>query len=166
MPQRNEREDGGVIDDRHQGCFPGAGTGSSEWDVDVADQPAIVTSVPTSPERDGGRVVREAPDHVFGGIDPVNQGPEPEKSPGQEELEPEDVEVEVREKRELGGAIVRPVGVAFRDSHTIVEVEEELHCEETKDESDTVLDGARSLDTGRWVLHLRDVVVERYDWTS
>lgn len=52
--------------------------------------------MPAAPERNSGGVVREAAEHVLRGVNAVDEGPEAEEAPGEEQLEPEDVQVEVR----------------------------------------------------------------------
>lgn len=115
--------------------------------------------MPGAPEADGGEAVGDAADHVLGGVDAVEEGPEAEKSPGEQQLQPHDVEVEERHDGELLGAVVRPDGVGFGDGDAVVEVQDEFHAEEGEEEADAVFEGARGLDRGGAVFALRDVVV-------
>lgn len=51
--------------------------------------------MPASPERDSGGVIRDAAHHVLRRVNPINKRPEAEKTPWDEEFEPEDVQAEV-----------------------------------------------------------------------
>ena len=82
---------------------------AAEGNVDVADDPAVVGAVPAAPEGKGRVVVRHAADHVLWWVDAVHKGPETEEAPGDEELEPDDVEVEEGQHAELEGGEDGPV---------------------------------------------------------
>lgn len=102
--------------------------------------------MPASPKCDGGRVVRDAADHVFWCIDAVDKRPEAEETPWDEEFEPENVQIEVAEEGELDWGVVGPVGVGFGDCDAVVEVQDYFHAEEGKEESDAVFESAFALD--------------------
>jgi hypothetical protein len=84
-------------------------------DVDVADYPSVEGAVPSSPEGEGGVVVRHAADHVFGGVYAVDEGPQTEETPREEEFEPDVVEVKVAEHRELERGVYGPGWVTLGD---------------------------------------------------
>ena len=109
MPERDEREDQQHRQDATCSLHRGArrlARGFLQRDVDVADDPAVEGAVPGTPEGEGGVVVGHAADHVLGRVDGVEEGPEAEETPWDEEFEPDDVEVEVGEHGELEGGVV------------------------------------------------------------
>jgi len=65
--------------------------------VNVAQDPAVEAAVPGAPEGQGRVVVAHAADHVLGRVDAVEQAPEAEEAPGDQQLEPDVVQVEVAE---------------------------------------------------------------------
>jgi hypothetical protein len=154
MPQRHEREDYCIIKHSSDSGQPGPRVCTPEGNVDVADEEFVVTPVPAAPEGYCGRIIGQAADHVFWGVDAVDQGPEAEESPREKKFQPKDVEVEIGEERELGGRVVGPVGIALGDCDAVVEVEEKFHCEETEQESDPIFGGPGSLDTCWTILGL------------
>ena len=92
MPQRHEREDGKHVQDRSRSS-PSAlrrrrapAAAAAEGDVYVANDPAVEATVPTAPEGEGGVVVGHAADHVLRGIDAVDEGPEAEEAPREQQL--------------------------------------------------------------------------------
>lgn len=119
--------------------------------------------MPRAPEELGAVVVAHAAHHVFGGVDAVDQGPETEETPGEEELEPDDVEVDEGEEAQLGWCVRPPDGVGLADGAHVVEMQDALHGQQAEEEAHRVADGARALNAGGAVLTLRDVVVERHD---
>lgn len=127
MPQCDEREDQRVVDARHDSRHPGLGAGAAHGDVDVADVPEIEAAVPAAPEGDGGGVVGETAEHVFGRVDTVDEGPETEEAPWEQELEPEHVQVEVGEETELRRGVVVPVRICFGDCDAVVEMEHDFY---------------------------------------
>jgi len=165
MPQRHEGEDGGVVDGGAESGGPGARTGASERDVDVADEPAVEAAVPGAPEARGAGRVGDAPDHVLGRVDAVDGRPQAEEAPWQEELQPEHVQVEIGEEAELGRGVVGPVRVAFGDCHAVVEVQDKFHGEEAEEEADSIFYCSRPFNGRRWVFELGDVVIKGYYWT-
>ena len=54
---------------------------SSKRDIDVTNNPAIETPVPSTPEGEGRVVVRHATNHVLRRVDAIHEGPQPEESP-------------------------------------------------------------------------------------
>ena len=91
------------------------GAAATERDVDVADYPSVEGAVPSSPECKGGVVIGHASDHVLRGVDAVDESPETEETPGEEEFQPNMVEVEVPEHGELEGGVYGPGWVGFGD---------------------------------------------------
>lgn len=79
-----------------RGCCEAAG-GAPERDVDVAHDPAVEAAMPAAPEGLRRIVVAHAADHVFWWVDAVEQSPEAEESPREQQFEPDMVEVEVAE---------------------------------------------------------------------
>ena len=79
--------------------------------------------MPAAPEGEGGIVVRHAADHVFGRVDAVDEGPPAEEAPGEEEFEPDMVQVEVAEHGELGGGVGVPLRGGFGDGDDVDEVD-------------------------------------------
>lgn len=73
------------------------------------------------------------------------------------------MQVEIREEGELRGCVVRPIRVSLGDGDAVVEVQDELHAEEGKEEADSVFYSSGLLDGGGGVFELGDVVVEGYD---
>lgn len=82
MPQRDEREDGQVIEDGSRDAEAAADARPPHRNVQVADHPFVEAAVPAAPEGDGGRVVGDAADHVLRRVDAVQQGPAAEEAPG------------------------------------------------------------------------------------
>jgi hypothetical protein len=78
VPQRDERE--------HPQRREEGSVRSAEGDVQIPDDPEVVAAVPGAPEPEDGIVVGHATDHVLGGHDPVEEGPEAEQPPREEEL--------------------------------------------------------------------------------
>lgn len=113
MPDGDEAEDGEDVEDGAEAADSAAAGAAAEGDVEIADGPAVEGAVPAAPEGEGGVVVGHAPDHVLGRVDAVGEGPEAEEAPGEEELEPDDVEVEVAEHGELEGRVQVPFWVGF-----------------------------------------------------
>lgn len=136
MPEGDEGEDDEEVEDalgfgfeaaacgavRVAVVFVGAAATAAEGDVEVADDPAVEGAVPGAPESEGGVVVGYAAGHVLGRVDAVYQRPETEEAPGDEQFQPDDVQVEVSHHAELGGSVERPVRGGFGDSHDIDEV--------------------------------------------
>ena len=125
MPDCDEGEDGEGVGDGGDGrCDfgweevvggPAAAAAAAHGDVDVADEPAVEGAVPAAPEGEGGVVVGHTSDNVFGGVDVVGEGPEAEEAPGEQELQPDVVEVEVAEHGELEGGVEVPGPGGFGD---------------------------------------------------
>lgn len=66
----------------------------------------------------------------------------------------------------MGGGVVGPIWVSFRDCDAVVEMEDEFHCEEGEQESNSVFDCAPGFYALGWVSELGDVVVEGEDWAG
>lgn len=64
--------------------------------------------MPATPKADGGDYIRHAANDILGRVDLVDEGPETEESPGDEEFEPDEVEVEVANHGELEGSVAGP----------------------------------------------------------
>ena len=120
MPQRNKREHKSIVHDGTERGHPRARAGTTKGDVDVADEPTIIASVPGTPEGDAARRVGYASQHILGRVNAINQSPQTEEAPWDEEFKPYHVQVEVREERDLGGSVVGPVGVALGYCYAVV----------------------------------------------
>lgn len=163
MPQRDKGEDDQVGDDGAGRVAGGAEAGPAQRDVDVAQQPAVVAAVPAAPEGQGAVVVADAAQHVLRGVDAVGQAPEAEEAPGQEQLEPDDVQVEVGQEGDLRGRVRAPFRPRLGDGAHVVVVQDQLHREEGEREAQGVLERARPRERGRLVALLGDVVVKGND---
>jgi hypothetical protein len=73
MPQGYESEDEEEIENRASGRKPCASRSTSQRDVYIANEPAVVTAMPTSPELDGRRIVGETAKHIFWRIDSIGE---------------------------------------------------------------------------------------------
>ena len=108
VPEGDKGEDDEHVADRSR-CGPGSGfwpaAAAAEGHVDVAHGPAVEAAMPAAPEGEDRVVVRRAADHVFGRVDAVEQRPEAEEAPGEEELEPDVVETEITDHAELEGGV-------------------------------------------------------------
>lgn len=111
MPQSNKSKDNHVVENGSRCRQPSLRASPSKWNVDVSNDPAIVTSMPASPEGHCGGIIRETAKHILWWIDAVHQCPKAEESKWYKKLEPQDVQVEIGQKRQLGWRIIRPVGV-------------------------------------------------------
>lgn len=105
MPQRDKSKDSQKVHNRSDSRKLTSRTAATEGNVDVPHDPAIQGTMPATPESEGGVVVAHAADHVLWRIDAIEQRPEAKEAPGDEELEPDDVEVEVAEHTELGRGV-------------------------------------------------------------
>ena len=128
MPQRDKGEDDEHIQDGTCGALATAPNG----DVDVSYDPSVETPVPAAPERERAVVVGHATHHILGRVDPVREGPQSEESPWQEQLQPDDVQVEVPEHAQLEGCVEGPVRVRLRDGNGVDVVEGHFHSQETE----------------------------------
>lgn len=137
-----------------------SGAATTHGNVDVADDPAVEGAVPAAPEGDDGVIVAHAADDVFGRVDAVEEGPEAEEAEGDEQLQPDDVQVEVAEHAELEGRVAVPVGGGGADGDGVDVVEEAFHAEEEEEEAEGVEAGAAEGDAGGGVPGLADVVIE------
>lgn len=124
MPQRDEGEDGEEVADGPEAAPAAGGGAAAQRDVDVAHDPAVEGAVPAAPEGEGGVVVAHAADHVLGRVGAVEQGPQPEEAPRQQQLQPDDVQIEVAEHAELEGRVERPGGLRFGDRDGVDEVQD------------------------------------------
>ena len=52
VPESDKGEDDQVVDNGSQGSSPAAGNATAEWNEEVSYNPAIVTSMPSSPKFD------------------------------------------------------------------------------------------------------------------
>ena len=166
MPQRHESEDGGQVEARPQlrpGDFFSRSRAAAKRHVDIPHDPPIEASMPATPEGDHGEVVRHAADHVLRRVDLVHQRPEPEEAPGQEQLQPDDVQVEVAEHAELVRGVDLPGGLRLADGNRVDEMEEEFHAQQTQEEAHAVEKGAIGGNAGGDVTQLMREVVEGDD---
>ena len=105
-------------------------------------------------------VVGHTADHVLGGIDPVEEGPEAEEAPGEEEFQPYVFEVEEAEHGELGGGVEGEVGAGVEDGDHVHEVDHDFHGEEADGEAEGVEGGAAGGYAEGSMAELGGVVVE------
>lgn len=165
MPQGHESKYGQRI--RHPTNLPDAlPRPPTDRDVDVPNDPTIEAAVPSPPEREGGVIIAHAADDVFGGVDAVEEGPEAEEAEWNQELEPDDMEVEVTEHAELEGGVGVPGGGGGADGDGVDVVEEDFHAKEEEEEANCVEEGAVGGQGGRGVAGLGNVVVEGEDWAG
>ena len=126
MPQRDEREDREHV--HYRSCrtpFPlrrASATAAAEGDVDVAHDPAVEAPVPAAPEGERGIIIGHATHHVFRRIDAVDEGPKAEEAPREQQLQPDDVQIEVADHAELEGRVDFPCGLGFGDGDGVDEV--------------------------------------------
>ncbi|KAH3667420.1 hypothetical protein OGAPHI_003069 [Ogataea philodendri] len=99
---------------------------ASKWHVHVSDDPLIVRAVPGTPELHRGVVVVHASNHIFRGVDAVAQGPESKQSPWNQQLEPNNIQIEQTNHRDLEWRVSVP-GFGLGNSNNIDIVENELH---------------------------------------
>lgn len=170
MPEGHEGEDGEDVENA-TGSGEEAGRGgwvgclgwalaAAEWNVEVPYDPAVERAVPASPEGEGGVIVGHAADHVLGRVDAVDECPETEEAPWDQQFQPDDVEVEEGQHAQLAGAVHGPIRGCFGDCHGVDVVQDELHAEKSEEEPEAV---KKSSGTGYgWscVSLLGDVVVE------
>lgn len=155
VPQRDKGEDEEKGRDGADGAAPAAGkVGAAEGHVDVADEPAVVGAVPCLPERLCGEVVGDAADHVLGRVDAVEQGPETEEAPGEEQFEPDEVKVEEGKEGQLSSRVVGPDRGGVGDGANIVVVEDDFHGQKGEHKADRIPGRPGPFDTGRTVLEL------------
>ena len=133
MPESDEGKDNEEVEDTLGFRFEAAAGGAvsvavgavgatattAEGDVEIADDPAVEGAVPGAPEGEGGVVVGYAAGHVFRRVDTVYQRAETEEAPGDEQFQPDDMQVEVGHHAELGGSILGPVRGSFGDGHNV-----------------------------------------------
>lgn len=168
MPERNKGEDREKVEDLAGFGFYAAAAGATaattaaaaKRDVQIAYDPAVEGAVPGTPEGKCGVVIRHAARHVLRWIDAVDQRPKAEEAPRDEELQPDDVEIEVGHHAELRRSVEGPVRGGFGDGHDVDVVQDEFHAEEGEQEAGSVEKGAEPGDRRRSVSLLRDVVIE------
>ncbi|KAJ8112196.1 hypothetical protein OPT61_g5387 [Boeremia exigua] len=137
VPYGDEREDSKIISDRPR-LPPGPGDcTATQRNVQIPQRPLIKRAVPAAPKLHHRVVIAHAAHHVLGRVDAVQQRPEAEEAPGDQQLEPDVLEVEEAQHAELGGG--------------------------HDDEADGVQGGAAAGDTVGAVAGLGDVVVEGED---
>lgn len=162
MPQSDECEDGEEV--CHRPEFPDPAT--SQWNVNVSRDPLVETPMPAPPECKCRVVVAHTANHVFGRIDPIEEGPETKEAPGKQKLEPDDVQIEVAKHAELERTVCRPVRFGMANGNGIEVVQAKFHGEKTNDEANGVGNDSCPVDGWSWIATLRDVVVEVDDGTS
>ena len=136
MPDRNERENDEVIDNRAGASPHPRHRTTSEWDVKVPQTPLIEAAMPAAPELHDAVVVAHAAHHVFRRVDAVQQRPEAEEAPWNEQFEPDVLEVEEPEHTELRGRVLCPVGLGVEDGDHVRVVDHNFHGEKDHDEAD------------------------------
>lgn len=163
VPEGDKGEDQHISEHGARGVAEVREARAAERHIDVAQGPAVEGAVPGAPEGEGAPVVADAADGVLGGVDAVDEGPEPEEAPGQQQLQPDHVQVEVAQEEQLRGRILGPARADLGDGLHVVVVQDDLHGQEREGEAEGVADGARGLEACGLVAELRDVVVEGDD---
>lgn len=87
MPQRHKR--------KHHDHAQHRSRCTAEGDINIPDGPTIIRSMPSAPEADCRIVVAHATQHILRRVHSVEETPQPEEAPWDEELEPDDVQVKV-----------------------------------------------------------------------
>lgn len=146
VPERNKGEDHKEIKQAAGFCEHGVVGGAapataSHRHVQVPHHPPVERAVPRAPEGERGVVVRRAADHVLGRIDAVDERPESEEAPRDEQFEPDVVQVEVAQHAELERRVCGPVRGGLGDGHDVDVVQNKLHAEEREEKADAVEDG-------------------------
>lgn len=95
-------------------------------DIDVPNDPQIETLMPTPPESERRIIIGNATDHILGGFDAVEKGPETEEAPDDEEFKPDEDEVEESNHGNLQDSVVVP-GLGFGDCDHVHVVVDEFH---------------------------------------
>lgn len=126
VPHRHKRKHNPDVVDR----VPCA----TQRDVNVAQDPEVVTLVPAAPESQCRVIVGHTPDHVLGRLNAVHQGPEPEEAPNNHQLEPDKNQVEESNHTDLKDWVIIP-GLAFTDRHHVHVVHAEFHGQQAEHES-------------------------------
>lgn len=139
---------------------------ATNGNVYVSDNPAVETSVPSAPEGKSRVIVTHAANHILRRIDAICKRPQSEKAPGNQQLQPDNMEVKVAEHTELHGRIHFPSWLCLTDGDCVEEVEAELHGKYADEETKTVHQSALGSDRSKRVTRLRDVVVEGQDWSG
>lgn len=129
MPYSDEREDCQFIQ-HAAGLTPESRrNASAHGDKEVAQAPLVEAAVPAAPEVRNAVVIAHAADHVLWWIDAVEEGPETEEAPGDEQLEPYVLEVEEAKHAELGGRVGGPWGPRVENGHHVHVVDHYFHGE-------------------------------------
>lgn len=127
MPHRNKAKHGQII--RHTPRrTPGArDRRPAERDVQVPQTPLVEGAVPAAPELHNAVVIAHAAHHVLGRVDAVEEGPEAEEAPRDQQFEPDVFEVEEAEHAELRGGVGGPGGLRVEDGDHVHVVDYYLH---------------------------------------
>lgn len=75
--------------------------------------------MPASPEGECRIIIGYAAGHVLWWVDAVHQCPETEEPPGDQELEPDNMQIEICHHAELGRGVQRPIWGGLRDGHDV-----------------------------------------------
>ena len=127
MPNSDESEDSEII--RYSSQLP-RDTSSrtpTKRNINISNNPAIETTMPTTPEGSDTVIIAHTTDHVFGGIDTIEEGPEAEEAPGEEEFQPDVLEVVVAEASEFRGGVGGPVWLGFEDGDHVEVMNHDFH---------------------------------------
>lgn len=84
MPKSDESEDGEVCE--HDGEDAASVATTAQGDEYVADQPAVVATVPATPKAGYAIVVAHAANHILRGVNVVKEGPQAEEAPWKKQL--------------------------------------------------------------------------------
>ena len=94
--------------------------------------------MPAAPELHHAVVIAHTADHILGRIHAVEKCPEAEEAPGNQQLEPDVLEVEKPEHRKLGGGVVLPRRFGVEYGHHVHVVDHDFHRQQHNDEADGV----------------------------
>jgi hypothetical protein len=125
VPNRNKRENHPNI--IHRIPRP------AQWHIDIANNPQIITLVPTPPESQGRIIVGHTADHVLGSLDTVKESPKTEEAPDDEEFEPDEDQIEKDNHGDLQDGVVVP-GLRLADCHHVHVVVDKFHGQQGEDE--------------------------------
>ena len=163
MPDSDECKHGEVVGYRPDFPPEARHRAASQRDVQVPQAPLVEAAMPASPKVHNAVIVAHAADHVLWRINAVEESPEAEESPGNEELEPDVFEVEESQHAELGRRVDRPVWFGMENGNHVHVMDHDLHGEQDNDKTYGVHFRPLWGDTMCAVALLRNIVIEGDD---